>query len=410
MSRLVWGAAGQRFYEAGTDRGVLFVDNLGVVWNGLKSVTEAPSGGSPKPLYIDGIKYLNLAEAEEFQATLEAFSSPAEFALCDGEMSVYAGLSVTQQPRKSFGLSYRTRVGNDIDDLDYGYKIHIVYNALAAPAQRDRTTLGSTSDPLSLSWSITTTPPIVDGFRPTAHLVIDSRTSPPQALSALEDILYGTNETVSRLPSIQEVIDIFTAPVTRRNLFAPPSFEKPYSSGIGILPGESNILISTSSTEHHGVGLYSLSIETPGTHAEEGVTIVLSQDLVENTPVSFAFWIKAPTGASLKIRVGRYGDILLNIAFTQSIIGTGSWERVVIEDLDYVYDSGVTFQNWLLAMVTTENTNQAVNFFIDEVIWDLTPTIGDYFDGNSPDQDGYIYEWIGEIDNSASVERSWNTS
>jgi len=212
MTRLVWGAVGQRFFEAGTDRGVLFVDNLGVPWNGLKSVSEEPSGGGPQAYYHDGIKYLNLSQAEEFEATIEAFSAPAEFARCDGEIPLYSGLSITQQPRKTFGLSYRTRVGNDVDSTDYGYKIHIVYNSLASPSTRERRTLGVSTDPLTLSWKITTTPPAISGYRPTAHLVIDSRTTPRPILSEIEDILYGTDETISRLPTPQEIITIFSSP------------------------------------------------------------------------------------------------------------------------------------------------------------------------------------------------------
>jgi len=211
MSRLVWGTVGQRFYEAGADRGVLFMDGLGVSWNGLKTVTESPTGGEPKPFYLDGIKYLNLSESEEFEGTIEAFSAPVEFSACDGELSLYAGLSITQQPRKSFGLSYRTLVGNDVSALDFGYKIHIVYNALAQPSQRARATVSSAIDPLSLSWPFSTTPMDVALSRPTAHLVIDSRTTPSDKLIAVEDILYGTDVTISRLPLPEELITIFSS-------------------------------------------------------------------------------------------------------------------------------------------------------------------------------------------------------
>lgn len=210
MSRLIWGTVAQRFYEAGVDRGVLFIDNLGYVWNGLKSVSEAPTGGAPKPVYIDGVKYMNLAEAEEFEATIEAFSAPFEFKQCDGETPVYAGLSLTQQPRKSFGLSYRTQLGNDVSDTDYGYKLHLVYNALAAPSQRSRTSLSSTTDPLTLSWPISTTPPAITGYKPTAHVVIDSRATSLEIMNEVEDIIYGSESTISRLPTISELITLFT--------------------------------------------------------------------------------------------------------------------------------------------------------------------------------------------------------
>jgi len=209
MTKLQWGAAGQRFYESGVDRGVLFVDNFGYAWNGLKAVKEDSSGGSPKPLYLDGIKYLNIAEAEEFTATIDAFSAPAEFGPCDGSLNMYAGLIATHQPRKPFGLSYRTKLGNDIDGLDHGYKIHLVYGALAGPSSRDRTSLGDSTDPISLSWPITTTPPVVSGIRPTAHLIIDSSTIDPYKLQTIEDLLYGTDLTASRLPTLAELIMIF---------------------------------------------------------------------------------------------------------------------------------------------------------------------------------------------------------
>lgn len=214
MTKLVWGSTGQRFYEAGADRGVLFVDSLGYAWNGLKAVRENPSGGEPRPFYMDGIKYLNLSAAEEFAAQIEAFNAPAEFAACDGTQQPYAGLFITHQPRKSFGLSYRTLVGNDVDNLEHGYKLHIVYNALAKPQNRDNATLNTSPDPMNLSWDIETTPPPISGFRPTAHIVIDSRNTPPVKLEAIEAILYGTDDTAPRLPTIAELLEIFAADYT----------------------------------------------------------------------------------------------------------------------------------------------------------------------------------------------------
>lgn len=210
MTKLLWGKVGDRYFESGVDRGVLFINSLGVAWNGLKSVRESAQGGSPKAFYIDGVKYLNISEAEEFQATIDAFSAPDEFSVCDGSKTLYAGLSATHQPRKTFGLSYRTKIGNDISGLDLGYKIHIVYNALAGPSSRDRTSLGGSTDPISLSWPITTTPPIVEKIRPTAHFIIDSRTSRGLHLDLIENILYGTDLTNPRLPLAVELVDIFS--------------------------------------------------------------------------------------------------------------------------------------------------------------------------------------------------------
>lgn len=212
MSRLKWGVAGDRFYEAGTDRGVLYVNgNPGVVWNGLTAVKENPSGGSPKPYYVDGYKYLNLATDEEFAASIEAFASPSEFASCDGSLEVYAGLFLTQQRRKSFGLSYRTMLGNDIDGLNHGYKLHLVYNALAAPSTRMNQAVNASPEPTAFSWNITTVAPKLTGHKPCAHFVIDSRYAPNVILGQIESLLYGTDITAPRLPTVQELTTLFSS-------------------------------------------------------------------------------------------------------------------------------------------------------------------------------------------------------
>lgn len=211
MTRLSWGTLGERFYEAGVDRGVLYHDGLnGVAWNGLTSVRETPRGGEARPYYIDGFKYINLSSAEEFEAVIEALSHPVEFALADGSLSLSNGLFVTQQPRRPFGLSYRSRVGNDVDGSDHGYKLHIVYNALADPAERENSTLNDNPEPTKLSWAITTTPPFVAGFRPTSHFVVDSRLTAPELLRDVEDQLYGTSMTQPRLPTPSALIAMFS--------------------------------------------------------------------------------------------------------------------------------------------------------------------------------------------------------
>lgn len=215
MPRINWGTVGERYFEAGTDRGVLYLKAVGSVfppgipWNGLISVSEAPTGGEPKPYYVDGFKYLNVASAEEFEATIEAFSAPDEFGQCDGTTSIMNGLFVTQQPRVVFGLSYRTKIGNDVDGVDHGYKIHLVYNALAAPSDRGNTTLSDSTSPMTLSWTISTTPVEVPGIKPTAHMVVDSRKTPPDLLTQLEDILYGGTFAPGRLIPQGELISLF---------------------------------------------------------------------------------------------------------------------------------------------------------------------------------------------------------
>jgi hypothetical protein len=209
VPKLVWGSPGERIYETGVDRGVLYIGSSpGVAWNGLISVSESPSGGDAKPYYMDGVKYLNIASAEEFEATVNAFSAPREFGPCDGVASIQNGLLATQQPRKSFGLSYRTRVGNEFDP-EHGYRIHLVYNALAAPSQRSHKTFGNSVDLADLSWSVTTLPPSITGYKPTAHLIIDSTLADSDAVAAAEVILYGDDSHPARIPTPDELAAIF---------------------------------------------------------------------------------------------------------------------------------------------------------------------------------------------------------
>lgn len=211
MPRLIWGAVGERYYEIGVDRGVLYVGlDAGVAWTGLISVSESPTGGDPKPFYIDGMKYLNLAGREEFVATINAFSSPLEFGPCDGTMAIQNGLFITQQPRIPFGLSYRTQLGNDVDGLSHAYKIHLVYNALAAPSSRSNNSVGDTTDPIDFSWAITTLPPAITGYKPAAHFVIDSRFVTGTILADIEDILYGSEALQARLPTVSELVAMFS--------------------------------------------------------------------------------------------------------------------------------------------------------------------------------------------------------
>lgn len=213
MPRLVWDKAGEHFYETGVDRGVLFPTvsgayGKGVVWNGLTSVSENPSGADSSAQYADNIKYLNLVAAEEFGATIEAFTYPDEFAVCDGSAEPVRGVRIGQQTRRPFGFTYRTLVGNDLEGTEYGYQIHIVYGATASPSSRDYNTVNDSPEAITFSWEVTTTPVEVTGYKPTATLVIDSNKVSLAALNALEDILYGTESTDARLPMPDEVIKI----------------------------------------------------------------------------------------------------------------------------------------------------------------------------------------------------------
>lgn len=213
MTRLSWDAVGERIYELGVDRGVLYLPNqAGVAWPGLISVVEEPSGGEPRPYYYDGVKVLNVSAYEEFDATISAFASPPEFAQCDGVAIVQNGLFASQQPRKSFNFSYRTKVGNDTEGEEHGYKIHLVYNALAGPSTRTNETISADkTSPITFSWKISTIPPILTGIRPTAHFVIDSRYTTAELLASVEDILYGAASVEASLPTAQDLYAMFTA-------------------------------------------------------------------------------------------------------------------------------------------------------------------------------------------------------
>jgi hypothetical protein len=212
VTRVAWDEPGERFYETGVDRCVLYVAGLvGVAWNGLTAVSETPSGGESTAYYIDGFKYLNVSADEEFAATIEAYTYPQNFSLCDGSAEPYTGLFLSQQKRKSFGLTYRTLVGNDLEMNGLGYKIHIVYNALAEPTQKDNKTVGANTDPSIFNWKLSTLAPAISGYRPTAHFMIDTRYASPLTVAAIEDILYGTAENSPRLPTQAEVFAAFEA-------------------------------------------------------------------------------------------------------------------------------------------------------------------------------------------------------
>lgn len=217
MATITWDAVGERFYETGVDRGVLYLPtsgeyDTGVAWNGLVSVTESPSGAEPSPQYADNIKYLNLVSAEEFGGTIEAFTYPEEFGQCDGTALPAEGVAVGQQTRKTFGLSYRTRVGNDVDGVDHGYKLHLIYGALAAPSEKAYSTINDSPEAITFSWEITTTPVAVTGLKPTASITVDSTKVSPTALAELEALLYGGESTEPSLPLPDEVIAIFDTP------------------------------------------------------------------------------------------------------------------------------------------------------------------------------------------------------
>lgn len=220
MSKLVWDKTGERLYETGVKQGVLYPMDTkgtypkGVAWNGLTNVTESPSGAEATALYADDIKYLNLMSNEEFGGTIEAYTYPDEFAECDGSASLAAGVYIGQQARKTFGFCYRTTLGNDVDSNAHGYKLHLVYGALASPSEKAYATINDSPEAITFSWEFSTTPVNVTGFKPTASLTIDSTKVDAEKLAALEKVLYGDDAddtTTARLPLPDEVAQIMAA-------------------------------------------------------------------------------------------------------------------------------------------------------------------------------------------------------
>jgi hypothetical protein len=218
MAPLTWDQVGERFYETGVDHGVLYlpdatgVYNMGVAWNGLTTVTESPSGAEPNAQYADNVKYLNLISAEEFGATIEAFTYPDEFAECDGVALPSPGVAVGQQGRKMFGLCYRSRVGNDVDGTEYGYKLHLVYGCQAAPSEKAYATINDSPEAIAFSWDVTTTPVPVTNHKPTSLIVVDSTVVDVADLTALEALLYGSGAIAAALPTPDAVLALFAGP------------------------------------------------------------------------------------------------------------------------------------------------------------------------------------------------------
>ena len=214
MSKIVWDETGKRLYETGVKNGVLYLlsgsgaYDKGVAWNGLTSVTESPSGAEATDLYADDTKYLSLMSAETFGATVEAYTYPDEFAECDGTAKIATGVTIGQQARKTFGLCYRTAIGNDIDGADHGYKLHFIYGCKATPSDKGYSSINDSPEAITFSWTINTTPVTVEGFKPTASLVVDSTKVASEKLAALEAIIYGSESTEARLPLPSEVAEL----------------------------------------------------------------------------------------------------------------------------------------------------------------------------------------------------------
>lgn len=217
MSKIVWDAVGEHIFETGVRNGVLYLKDAqgaystGVAWNGLTSVSESPEGAEATDLYADDVKYLTLMSAENFKATIEAYTYPPEFEECDGSASIATGVVIGQQTRKPFGLCYRTSIGNDTDGNEHGYKLHIVYGCQASPSEKQYSTINDSPEAITFSWEVNTTPVNVNGKKPTATLIIDSTKADKEKLTALEAILYGSEEKEPRLPLPDEIATLMTA-------------------------------------------------------------------------------------------------------------------------------------------------------------------------------------------------------
>lgn len=268
MVALAWDQVGERLYETGVDHGVLYVNESGVyqdgiAWNGLTAVTESPSGAEATPLYADNIKYLNMISLEQFGGTIEAYTYPDEFGVCDGSISPSPGITIGQQGRKTFGLSYRTRLGNDTDSTDHGYKLHLVYGAVAAPSEKAYATINDTPEAITFSWEFSTTPVEVTGNKPSALLTIDSSAVDADALSDLEDILYGTGGTDPRLPLPDEVVGLFEG-TTVEAFAADPTFV----AATGVITIVASTGVQYRRADTNAVVTGTVTIDTPGDSLE----------------------------------------------------------------------------------------------------------------------------------------------
>lgn len=216
MSVITWDNVGEKIWETGVDRGVVYTPTAhgvyggGVAWNGLVSVTEKPTGAEPNDQYADNIKYLTIYSAEDFEATIEAFTYPDEFAECDGSKFIAEGVSISQQARKPFGFAYRTILGNDVEGQEFGYKLHMIYGCMVTPSEKGYETMNDSPEALTFSWDLTTIPVPVPNMKPTAHISINTTRANPTQVAELEKILYGSEDAEPRLPTPEEVIGIFT--------------------------------------------------------------------------------------------------------------------------------------------------------------------------------------------------------
>lgn len=419
MPRLTWGNPTERYYETGVDRGVLYVGvNPGVAWNGLTAVTESPTGGEAKPAYIDGYKFRNLASTEEFEATIEAFSAPLEFGPCDGTTSIQNGLFITQQPRKKFGFTYRTMVGDAVRGHETNYKIHIVYDALAAPSERSNNTLADSVDAAVRSWSVTTRAPQISSHRPTSHFVIDSRYTPKGLLAAIEDMLYGNASFPPRLPSVSELTELFQSegPVKRRNLVLNPEGTSAAQWGASV-PG-ATIVETLIAANGDGPVLpdgrvsayvrYTTSGVRPPANSYVLTGTSVSQGwgtLPAGTPVLTSMYVRSSTAQNVAIRSWRYldGAFAGTIQLGETVsIPANVWVRLVHMSILEAPTNSIRASVVLTSAGVLDQIVEATAAVVEDGVEDLG-----YFSGDTIDGNGYAYSWSSTPGLSVSELRTW---
>lgn len=429
MARLIWSASGERYYETGVDRGVLYVDaQPGVAWTGLTSVSEAPAGGEARPYYIDGIKYLNLSLIEEFAATINAFSSPPEFGPCDGSVAIQNGLFAAHQPRKPFGFSYRTKIGNDIDGVDHGYKIHLVYNALAAPSGRSNTSIGETTEPNEFSWSVTTVPPVVTGFRPTAHLVVDSRYTPTGLLVAIEDILYGSDAAAPRLPTVLELKTMFTSqgPVKRTNLALDPAATTNLISAdelrwapatYGTAPAAGTTTLETGTGPFAQVPTFMRKTWTVSQSTPQANVGFVHGDDTNGFPVTpgqiFVISSYLRTSASgkkgfIRFRYFDSGGVILAEVSDGSEVDLTPNQWVRVSHSHQVPAGAAWLAPWSSTALPAAAWTAGDSLDGTALLVESGDYLDTYFDGSFVDEAGMFYSWEGAANNSKSLLNTWN--
>lgn len=450
MAKLIWGEAAERFFETGVDRGVLYVDNNGYAWNGIVSVSEAPTGGESRPAYLDGVKFRNIAASTEFEASLEALSAPSEFGPCDGTAAIHNGLFATQQPRRAFSLSYRTLVGNAVVGSELGYKIHLVYNALAAPAQKTNSTINESPEAGARSWSLTTLPPALTGMKPTAHFVIDSRTTPKGLLNAIEEILYGSEAAQARIPMVSELVELFQSegPLLRINHNTNPAFRSSTGtlevtrnyiknplfravSGVVVMrqnwatnPGAEGSSGWSSNNPDTWTASFDTTVKRSGTRSCKSVPVASGTSTgimsvfnaggsdipcVVGTVMTGSFYFTSNANHKARIAYvfldssGAAMGSSTYSPYTDSIPGDiNVWNRVSITTI--TIPSGAVKIRYIAEVARTDgNSTTSDVAYADDFLCETTNTLNPYFDGSTVNTSDLTHSWLGATGSSYSV-------